>query len=396
MKKRQADRGFIAPCLVKNQDGQAMAEFAMVLPMLALLTFGTIEVALWLQQQSSLNAAAFLASRSAAVVGGDTAKTRGALADYAAASPGWLGRAIDGMKVERGTAGVKLDASADRFTGMINALTSGDVNGFDRLGAAATLPLEYDPKRFENAKTGPKSRFLFDYRVEKTEKALASAAVSGAKTVITTVQTEVKQVIDTIKKYIAAQPKPTPGGGGTGGGTGKKPTPPGGGPKKPGGGGTSPGGGAVITPALPAPPNIGAILALKPSGEAYATRGAVMSNPHDHGKKNSGSVTSLTYLSPAFEAKDIGSPTATTWNAAHVIKGLEEQEKNVGEKGTANLNDTCVALNKYLQVARKTPQLAPAVAAFEKRASAWAKALTKGVDTEYKGREKAERALFVR
>lgn len=381
-----------------GESGQAMAEFAMVLPMLALLTFGTIEVAIWLQQQSSLNAAAFLASRSAAVVGGEAAKTRGALADYAAASPGWLGRAIDGMRVERGTAGVKLDASADRFTGMISALTGGDVNGFDRLGAAATLPLEYDPKRFANAKTGPKSRFLFDYRVEKTEKALASTAVSGAKTVITNVQNDVRWVVDTIKKYIAAQPKPTPGGGGTGGGTGKKPAPPGGGTKKPGGGAviTPPGGGAVVTPALPEPPAIGAILALKPSGEAYATRGAVMSNPHDHGKKNSGSLTSLTYLSPGFEAKDIGAATDTKWNAQHVIKGLEDQEKNVGEKGAANLNDTCVALNRYLQVARKTPQLAPTVASFEKRASAWAKALTKGVDTEYKGREKAERALFGR
>ena len=382
--------------LSRGQGGQAMAEFALVLPMLALLTFGTIEVALWLQQQSSLNAAAFLASRSAAVSGGETAKTKAALAEYGAASPAWLGRAIDGMKVERGTASVKLDASADRFTGMISALTGGDVNGFDRLGAAAAIPLEYDAKKFENAKTGPKSRFLFDYRVEKTEKALASAAVSGARTAIKAVQDDVKWVVDAIKKYVAAKPKPAPKpGGGTGGGTGPKPKPPGGG----GTGPKPPGGGSVVTPPKPVlspPPAVGAIMALKPQGEAFSTRGAVMSNPKDHGSSNSGSLHSLAYLSPKFEAMDIGQATDKKWNTLHVLKGLEEQEKNVGEKGTANLHDTCAALHKYLQVARKTPQLAPTVAAFEKRTAAWAKALTKGVATEYKARERADRALFAR
>lgn len=382
----------------ERESGQAMAEFAMVLPMLALLTFGTLEVALWLQQQSSLNAAAFLASRSAAVSGGETAKTKAALADYAAGSPAWLGRAIEQMKIERGTATVKMDASADRFTGMINALTSGDVNGFDRLAAGASIPLEYDAKKFNDAKTGPKSRFLFDYRVEKTEQALAAKAVAGARTAIKAVQDDVKWVVDVIKKHIAAQPKPTPGGGTggkPGGGTGGKP---GGGT---GGGSTKPkppGGPGVVTPGtqLQPPPAIGALLALKPEGEAYSIRGAVMSNPKDHGSANSGSLHSLAYLGPKFEATAIGSPTDKKWNTQNILKGLEDQEKNVGEKGTANLADTCVALNKYLQVARKTPQLAPSVAAFEKRASAWAKSLTKGIETEYKARDKADKALFVR
>lgn len=380
----------------RGQSGQAMAEFAMVLPMLALLTFGTIEVAIWLQQQSSLNAAAFLASRSAAVSGGEVGKTKAALADYAQGSPVWLGNAIAGMKVERGTATVKLDASADRFTGMISALTGGDVNGFDKLVAGASIPLEYDAKKFNDAKTGPKSRFLFDYRVENTEKALAAKAVAGARVAIKAVQDEVKGLMAAIQKAIAAQPpapKPGGSGGGTGGGTPKKPTPGGGGTKP----APKPGGPGVVTPpAIPKPPAVNAIMALKPEGEAYSIRGAVMSNPKDHGSANSGSLHSLAYLGPKFEATVIGTPTDTKWNTQNILKGLEEQEKNIGEKGTANLNDTCVALQKYLQVAKKTPTLAVPVAAFEKRAAAWTKALTKGIDTEYKAREKADRALFGR
>lgn len=373
-----------------------MAEFALVLPMLALLTFGTIEVAIWLQQQSSLNAVAFMASRSASVVGGETAKTKGALADYASGSPAWLARSIESMKVERGTAGVKLDASADRFTGMISALTGGDVQGFDRLGASAAMPLEYDPKKFDNAKTGPKSRFLYDYRVEKTESALASRAVGGARTAIKAVKDDVKWALDQLKKWADAQPTtvtPAPGGG-----TGPKPKPPGGGGTKPPGpsgpGVTNPQAGLIAE--LKKAPNIPAIQALSPEGEAYMIRGAVMSNPKEHGSVASGSVHSLRYLSPQFEAMDIGQASDKRWKTSHVLEGLQKSADNLGSD-KAGLEQSCVALRKYLDVAHKIPGTPATVAkAFEKRAAVWAKALTKGVETDYKARYQAEQVLFVR
>lgn len=379
----------------RSEDGQAMAEFAMVLPMLALLTFGTLEVAIWLQQQSSLNAVAFMASRSASVVGGETAKTKGALADYASGSPAWLGRAIEGMKVERGTAGVKLDASADRFTGMISALTGGDVQGFDRLGAAARMPLEYDPKRFANAKTGPKSRFLYDYRVEKTETALASRAVGGARAAIKAVKDDVKWALDQIKKWADAQPTtvtPAPGPRPTAkpGGGGQKPNPPG-----PGGPGvTNPQAGLIAE--LKKVPNIPAIHALSPEGEAYMIRGAVMSNPKEHGSVASGSVHSLAYLSPKFEAADIGKASDKRWKTSHVIEGLQKSADNIGSD-KAGLEQSCATLRKYLDVAHKIPGTPQTVAkAFEKRAATWAKALSKGVEADYKARYQAETVLFVR
>jgi hypothetical protein len=163
-----------------TEDGQALAEFALVLPMLALLTFGTIEVAIWLQQQSSINAAAFMASRASSVLGGELNKTRTALTDYIDVSPPWLGRAVASMKKSGGSNRIELEARADRFTGLISALTGGEVSGFDTLAAGAALPMEYDPRAHGQAKTGPKSRFLIDYRVPATEKALAPAAVANA------------------------------------------------------------------------------------------------------------------------------------------------------------------------------------------------------------------------
>jgi Flp pilus assembly protein TadG len=365
--------------LTRSEDGQALAEFALVLPMLALLTFGTIEVALWLQQQSSLNAAAFLASRSAAVLGGDGARTRQAMQGYVDASPPWLGRAVASMKLAKGQAAVTLEASTDRFTGLISGLSGGQARGFDALAAVAVTPLEYEPARHGNAQTGPKSRFLFDYRVEATEKALAPAAVANAGKAIEAVKRAVRESIPVVS--VEPPKPPAPGGG-------AKPP----GPKPPGGGKPpANGGGAGTVPPIEVP-NLKPIEALRPDGEAFQLRGAVPGNPHDHGKANTGSYSSLFYLGPRFEAEgDRRAP----WTSKVVAEGLKAQERNVADGG-AGLAQTCEQVAKFVKVAEKHPVYGPYVRGFERKVKPWTQGLTKGLDTEARARDARERALFPR
>ncbi|MEB3221639.1 MAG: TadE family protein [Candidatus Sericytochromatia bacterium] len=379
--------------LPRGEDGQALAEFALVLPMLALLTFGTIEVALWLQQQSSLNAAAFLASRSAAVLGGESGRTRQALQGYVEASPPWLARAVGGMKLARGQAAVSLEATTDRFTGLISGLSGGQTRGFDVLAATAVSPMEYEPARHGNAQTGPKSRFLFDYRVEATEKALAPAAVANASKAIEAVK---KAVRESIPLVTVEPPKPPGGGGKPGGGT----KPPGGGGEKPGGGGKpsggggkppANGGGAGTVPPIEVP-NLKPIEALRPDGEAFQLRGAVPGNPHDHGKANTGSYSSLFYLGPRFEAE--GARRAP-WTSKVVAEGLKAHEQNVADGG-AGLAQTCEQVARFVKVAATHPVYAPYVRGFERKVKPWTQGLTKGLATEAKARDTRERALFTR
>ncbi|MEB3328113.1 MAG: TadE family protein [Candidatus Sericytochromatia bacterium] len=367
-------------------DGQALAEFALVLPMLALLTFGTIEVTLWLQQQSSLNAAAFLASRSAAVLGADSARTRQAMQGYVEASPPWLGRAVAAMKLTRGQASVTLEATTDRFTGLISGLSGGQARGFDTLAAKAVTPLEYEPARHGNAQTGPKSRFLFDYRVEATEKALAPAAVANAGKAIEAVKRAVREAVPVVS---VEPPKPAasaaPRGGGKPSGTGRPPR--GGGSGKP----QPNAGGAGTVPPLEVP-NLKPIEALRPDGEAFQLRGAVPGNPHDHGKANTGSYSSLFYLGHRFEADG---ERRAPWTSKVVAEGLKAQERNVADGG-AGLVQTCEQVARFVKVAEKHPVYGPYVRGFERKVKPWTQGLTRGLDAEARAREARERALFPR
>lgn len=346
------------------EDGQALAEFALVLPMLALLTFGTIEVAIWLQQQSSINAAAFMASRASSVLGGELNKTRAALGDYVEASPPWLARAVAGMKKTGGNHRIELEARADRFTGLISALTGGNVKGFDTLAAGAALPLEYDPRSHGQAKTGPKSRFLIDYRVPATEKALAPAAVANAGKAVDAVKKAVRDALPVVQ--IEPSPKPPAGGG----------------PKPPGGGTTA--------PPLQLP-NIKPLEALKIDGEAFQTRGAVPGNPKDHGKSEAG-FSSLFYLGHRFESQG---ERKAPWTSKTIAQGLKDQEANVSDGG-AGLAQTCEQVARFIKVAEKHPVYGPYVKGFDRKVRPWTQALTKGLDAEAKARETRERALFSR
>lgn len=56
---------------LRDESGQSLVEFAIVLPILLLLTFGTIQLGIFLQRQITLTGASFLAARAATVGGRD-------------------------------------------------------------------------------------------------------------------------------------------------------------------------------------------------------------------------------------------------------------------------------------------------------------------------------------
>lgn len=57
--------------IFRDQSGQSLVEFAIVLPILLVLTFGTIQLGIFLQRQITLTGASFLAARAATVGGRD-------------------------------------------------------------------------------------------------------------------------------------------------------------------------------------------------------------------------------------------------------------------------------------------------------------------------------------
>ena len=115
-----------------------MAEFAILLPLLLLLTFGTIELGIFLTRQITLTGAAFLAARAATVGGrGGNHPSQAAqevLEAYAQdAQQPWLTRLVDGS---RGPLKVETDAK-DR---LIRVSLSGKGEGWSGLvlgGSAA-------------------------------------------------------------------------------------------------------------------------------------------------------------------------------------------------------------------------------------------------------------------
>lgn len=92
------------PCVTRGEDGesgQSMVEFAIILPLLLLITFGTIELSVFLSRRITLTGASFLAARAATVGGQDgndpskaAAEVLGAYAEDSGQA--WLKSVVDG------------------------------------------------------------------------------------------------------------------------------------------------------------------------------------------------------------------------------------------------------------------------------------------------------------
>ena len=193
-------------------DGQAMIEFALVLPFLALLTFGTMEVALYLQQQSAINGAAFIAARSASVLGNDQATTTKSLKEYTeAAGMRWLTEASVTNESRGGVVGYSLVAGSDRMAGILSGLTQGKATGFDTLGAKAVMPLEWAAKSY-NSRYSPTSKPATLSTIEYPSKEdYFGFSVTGTAATVVGMADQVRAIVEALKQPAPApSPQPTP------------------------------------------------------------------------------------------------------------------------------------------------------------------------------------------
>lgn len=160
----------------KDQAGQSTVEFVLVLPILLLLTFGTIELGIFLQRQLVMGGASFIAARAAAVSGPETTgAVQETLKTFAAESQAtWFG------KVAEGTGGsVRATKNDDQrwvkvaiqkqesWTGLVAGASSalgGNLNPEVRLATAAVLNQEYVPGDGARSAARAFTHNLVDYR----------------------------------------------------------------------------------------------------------------------------------------------------------------------------------------------------------------------------------------
>lgn len=337
------------PTLTLSEAGQGMAEFALVLPLLALLTFGTLEVAIFLQQQSTLNAAAFLATRAASVVGNQMGPTREA-ADTFAQSAGmdWLKTAVGGMKQKNTatTSQFSMESKTDRLTGLVSALSGGKVEALDTLSAQATLPLEYNAKKHgQRSITGkPQTYSMMAYDSKYAPPAVLAKA---------------SQSLETLRGMLAKIPKIQ---------------------------------GVEI-------PGVDTIIAFPTTGEPFATHGAVKPNPKARNNSgDGGSATSKDYVKPDYEKKPV---SGAGDYRIHTIEEnlLKYQERLAGKEGSTSggLKHATNALGKWDGPKPPVPAMAPLIAAAiasKKAAGHWAKGLGAGVEDAYNKELVKEQGLF--
>lgn len=374
----------------RREAGQAMAEFALVLPILALLTFGTLEVALYLQQQSSMNAAAFVAARSASVLGGNDAAMKASLGEYtAAAGMPWLTGATLASVGRSGdrTVGYSLTAGASHMTGLISGLTQGQASGFNTLGASAVLPMEYNALKVSTNSSKsvtykPKTISMIEYAsTENAYKAVLSGNLLKIKDGLARLQ-EIREIIASVQKPTptpSGPPKPNP-----------KPNPNDPKPKPPA---PKP----SVVPVVPAKPDMSDVskftAMLNSAREPFNFRKPVVDNPrrrNDAGGDGNNEVFSQGYTGPHFEkGEDLKDRVA--WKMSTIVKELRAYEDELGN-GTANLENA----------ARKTGQLAqplksnPLVAGALKKATGMVKEMNKSLDKPIADVKKNEESLFKR
>lgn len=362
----------------------------MVLPMLALLTFGTIEIAIYLQQQSTLNAAAFIAARSASVLSNQATLTKASAEGFAQqAGAAWLHDAVYGMKREdsKDRSRVTLEAKTDGLSGMISALTDGQAKGLDKLGAQATLPLEYEASKYKQTRAGAVPRTMYMVSYESTNWAPANDPSKNA--ISRSLPAIGKQLLPLLSPI--SLPLTISGGGNT-----PKPKPaasaaphpkPSTGPKP------APTAAPVVTQnvkvQIPYVQDIHDFVSKVTAGdiEPFLTVGAVVANPHarrDAG--DGGQFTSSEYLTPHYEKTvqpndqtAIASKKYRIQNLVNELTSYQNKLTGQGSSGQAPTSANIYALSNGL--GRFDPKtLVPAGAALGPGGAAALAAVTKKID----------------
>lgn len=142
--------------LRRREEGQTMAEFAIILPMLLLLTIGTIELGVFLQRQIILSGAGFLAAR-AATVGGKEGNNPSLAAQevmraYSEDSKQpWIGKVVSGsegkldVKTEAADRAIRVQVTKKETSlgDMLAAFGGGGSQGKGQIGASIVVNREY-------------------------------------------------------------------------------------------------------------------------------------------------------------------------------------------------------------------------------------------------------------
>ncbi|HEY9856465.1 MAG TPA: TadE/TadG family type IV pilus assembly protein [Stenomitos sp.] len=184
--------------LRRREDGQTMAEFAIILPMLLLLTFGTIELGVFLQRQLVLTGAGFLAAR-AATVGGKNGNNPSLAAQeviraYAQDSQQpWVGTVVSGsegsmeVKTEANErlVRVKVTKKEQSLSDLLAAFGGIGRTGAGQLGASIVINREYVQGRGNKSAAQYPANSIVNYPLE----------IPGVDTYLA----GLKQAVDTIQ-----------------------------------------------------------------------------------------------------------------------------------------------------------------------------------------------------
>lgn len=330
------------------EGGQSLVEFGLILPFLAILTFGTLEIAIYLQQQSTMNAAAFLAARSASVLGESKTEAQKSLKDFTEATGfAWLANGSVRSKLAHGTWTYQIEAGAGRLSGLLSAFSNGRITTLDTMTGEAMMPLEYNAKKLDSsykATSKPMTHFMVTYDSQPLK--LPGDATSLDKY-------NLKFIADLMAKI----PSGIPGMDGA---------------------------------------SFEGFKALKPGSEPFSTLAAVPPNPkarNDKGGGDSGQFKSSKYLGPDFESAAMADPSykkPLKYNIKNLHQRFDTFDKAIdGPKG---FRQACRALGK-LTLPPTDPAMIMITAAKQAAAGAGT-ALEKGPQAAIKVLETQEAALF--
>lgn len=142
--------------------GQSMVEFAIVLPILLLLTLGTIMLTVSYLQKSQLNGLTFMASRAAAVRRSETEATRFTLDKYREQSgQTWVQNVTPSYpNADPQQVAVRLSKPAQRLDILANLLSGQPGTQPGQLSTQIQLPREYP----ESGSTRPQTYNQVDYQ----------------------------------------------------------------------------------------------------------------------------------------------------------------------------------------------------------------------------------------
>lgn len=330
------------------ESGQSLVEFGLILPFLAILTFGTLEIAIYLQQQSTMNAAAFLAARSASVLGEGKTESRKYLTDFTEATGfAWLSNGTIRSSLRDGTWTFQIEAGAGRMSGLLNYFTNGQNTTLDTMTGEAMMPLEYTAKKIDGsykATSKPMTHFMVTY--DSTPIKLPGDAISLEKY-------NISLVVDLMGRI----PSGIPGLKGA---------------------------------------SFDGFKVLKPGEEPFSTIAAVTPNPkarNDAGGGDAGQFKSSKYLGPDLETAAFSDPSFKK-PYKYNIKNLHQRFDtfNKAIEGPKGFRAACNALGK-LTLPPTDPATVMLTTAKTAAAGA-AAALEKGPTAAIKTLETQEAALF--